>query len=535
MADDDAWTTSANEAFVISLVAPGPNGKESKFHPKFTYPIFGDEEEIFGYKDLQINLRYNATDMRPHLSVKYSKKFPPIADAQALDIPEVLSEFLPEVAFQKARDFETALTNTRDDWTPPGDLLNSFSTKAGHFEVWKGSLADPAVKQLIKRIQILVPLFIEGGTAINVDDPDADRWTVFFLYQKKTSPTDPSKSVYIFAGYSTVYRFFFLQLPPTPPTTPPPSDNTTTTTGPINEEFDLGASSFDISTLPCRSRISQFLIIPPFQHLSLGSRLYHTIYLEYLSHPPTKELTVEDPNEAFDDMRDINDLRYLRTLPEFQALQINTDIPIHATGPVPSNIIDEAAAEEVRKAAKITSRQFYRVLEMQLMSQLGESVRPGIETDGDGGEGKGKGKGKGKKKVATRLERKEYALWKLLLKKRLYRHNRDALGQLELEERVEKLEETVKSVKFDYARLLVRAEEQGRREEEKQTQKQTQKQKEKQVENGSNGVGASAGASANGKGKRKATDEGGEDIGEDGESVASARKKARVSEEGDDE
>ncbi|KAK4180024.1 putative histone acetyltransferase type B catalytic subunit [Triangularia setosa] len=508
MAEDDAWTISANEAFVISLVAPGPNGKESRFHPKFTYPIFGDEEEIFGYKDLQINLRYNATDMRPHLSVKYSKKFPPIGDAEALDIKDVLSEFLPEVAFQKAKDWETALAKSCDDWTPPGALLNDFKTKAGRFEVWKGSLADPAVKQLIKRIQILVPFFIEGGTAINVDEPDADRWTVFFLYQNKPSPTDPSKSTYIFAGYSTVYRFFFLQLPPSPPTTPPPSEDTTTTTatGPINEEFDLGSSSFDISTLPCRSRISQFLIIPPFQHLSLGSRLYHTIYQEYLSHPPTKEITVEDPNEAFDDMRDINDLRYLRTLPSFQALQINTDISIHKSGPVPKNIIDEAAAEKVRKAAKITSRQFYRVLEMQLMSQLGESVRPGFTMDE---------KERGKK-VSTGLERKEYALWKLLLKKRLYVHNRDALGQLELGERVEKLEEVVKGVEFDYARLLVKVEDQ----ESKQEGGGEQLRKQKQAEE-------SNGASANGKGKRKATDEidGGD---EDGESVAFARKKHRV-------
>ncbi|KAK4202652.1 putative histone acetyltransferase type B catalytic subunit [Triangularia verruculosa] len=451
MADDDAWTTSANEAFVISLVAPGLNGKESKFHPKFTYPIFGDDEEIFGYKDLKINLRYNATDMRPHLDIKYKKKFDPVDDAEALDIKEVLSEYLPEVAFQKAKDFETALANTRDDWTPPGELLTDFKTKVGHFEIWKGSLADPAVKQLIKRIQILVPLFIEGGTAIDVDDT-ADRWTVFFLYQKKTSPTDPSKSVYVFAGYSTVYRFFFLQLPPSPPATPAATEDDTSA-APLNEDFVLGSSSFDISTLPCRSRISQFLIIPPFQHLSLGSRLYHTIYQEYLSHPPTKEITVEDPNEAFDDMRDINDLRYLRTLPSFQALQINTDAVIPKSGPVPNNIIDQTAAEEVRKAVKITSRQFYRVLEMQLMSLLGEAVRPGIVL---GEDEKGK-------KVGTAMERKEYGLWKLVLKKRLYVHNRDALGQLELEERVEKLGEVVKGVEFDYARLLVKVEDQEER------------------------------------------------------------------------
>jgi len=26
------------------------------FHPRFTYPIFGDEEKIYGYQDLIVNL-----------------------------------------------------------------------------------------------------------------------------------------------------------------------------------------------------------------------------------------------------------------------------------------------------------------------------------------------------------------------------------------------------------------------------------------------------------------------------------------------
>ncbi|KAK0669676.1 putative histone acetyltransferase type B catalytic subunit [Cercophora samala] len=512
MADDDAWTASANEAFVISLVAPGPNGKESKFHPRFTYPIFGEEEEIFGYQDLQINLRYNATDMRPNLQVKFSKQFPAIEDAEPLDIKEVLSEFLPPVAFQTLKEWKTQLAKPRDDWTPPGELLTSFTNKAGHFEVWKGTLSDPAVQQLVKRIQILVPLFIEGGTAINLDDKDAHHWTIFFLYQKNTSPTSPtSKPTYIFAGYSTVYRFFFLQLPPTPS----PSEEATPSPSPshpdpiINQDFQLGSSTFDITTLPCRSRISQFLIIPPFQHLSLGSRLYHAIYQTYLSHPPTKEITVEDPNEAFDDMRDLNDLRHLRTLPSFQALHINTSTPIPKSGPVPKNIIDEAAAEKVRRAAKMTRRQFYRVLEMQLMSRLGEAVRPGIVLDDENEKDKG-GKGKGRV-TSTAQEKKEYALWKLMLKKRLYVHNRDALGQLELGERVEKLGEVVKGVEFDYARLLVKVEDQELMERE-----------EEQEKNGANG--------ANGKGKkRKAMGEVGGDDNQDGESLASAaRKKIKV-------
>lgn len=66
----------AKEALKIILVAPSKEGLQTiaSFKPDCTYSIFGDEEQIIGYRDLRINLRYRANDMRPHLSVKYTAK-----------------------------------------------------------------------------------------------------------------------------------------------------------------------------------------------------------------------------------------------------------------------------------------------------------------------------------------------------------------------------------------------------------------------------------------------------------------------------
>jgi histone acetyltransferase 1 len=429
--------SSSNDALVLSLVTSTPTGVKTigkSFHPKFTYPIFGDSEEIFGYQELQINLRYNASDMRPNLSVTYSKKFPAVGDTEAADINGILGDFLPQVAFQKKSDFETAIKHVPEDWTPPGELAATFSAPSGTFEVWKGSLGDPVVKQLVKRIQILVPLFIEGGSQIAVDDADAGRWTVFFLYQKRAVAGNLSRSSYIFAGYCTVYRFFHFRMP-----TPSPSPS---------EDLTLGGN-FDLAELPCRTRISQFIIIPPFQGKGLGPRLYSIIFEDYLKHKQTVEITVEDPNEAFDDLRDIADLHFLRRMPEFQALRIDTSVSIPKAGNAPNNIVDKAAWDAVRAKSKIAPRQFARVLEMHLMSQLPEPVRPGITTEEKRASAK-----------ATKEQEHELRLWRLLVKKRIYRQNKDALGQLELRERIEKLNETVSSVEFDYARLLIKAEEQ---------------------------------------------------------------------------
>lgn len=429
----------------MTLVAPGPDGLKTvghNFHPRFTYPVFGDSEEIFGYQKLAINLQYHASDMRPNVSVTYSKKFTAVGETEATDVDAILHGFLPEVAFQKKKDFETATKSLSENWTPPGELNAAFTAHEKAFEIWKGSLADPAVKQLVKRIQPLVPLFIEGGTQIDVDDEDVDRWIVFFLYQKKTAANDANGCPYLFAGYCTVYRFVHLRLP-TPPQSPSEADL----------EKQTLSQDFDLSQLPCRSRISQFIILPPFQRQGLGPRLYSTIFQEYIKHPQTVEITVEDPNEAFDDLRDIVDLHYLRQQPAFQALRLNTDVVIPRLGMAPNNIVDKTACDAVRAQAKMAPRQFARMVEMNLLSRLPEHVRANAPEEEEEKED-----GAGPAPEPTEAERHAYRLWRLLLKKRIYQQNKDALGELEIRERIAKLESTVTSVEFDYMRLLIKLE-----------------------------------------------------------------------------
>lgn len=80
-----------------SLLRPGihPFKTLSSFHPRFTYPIFGEEERIFGYQGLRINLRFAAHDLYPNLEISYDSKFVPVGDTKATDIVEILKESLP--------------------------------------------------------------------------------------------------------------------------------------------------------------------------------------------------------------------------------------------------------------------------------------------------------------------------------------------------------------------------------------------------------------------------------------------------------
>ena len=346
-------------------------------------------------------------------------------------------------AFEKSAIFETAIADASyANWKPPGELWKILEDGGQTYEIWKGSLADLAVQQMIKRIQILIPLFIEGGTLINVDDPEwvLERWTVFFLYQKNTEASSPI-SPYTFMGYSTVYRYFFYKAITSSSS---PYANKQRIQHPATLDFELSCQNrASFSSLSCRSRISQFVILPPFQGRGNGSRFYTAIFDFYSKQPQTIEITVEDPNVDFDDLRDINDIAYLRTVPEFASLRINTKANPRSKNASSQPIMDSEVLEQLRLKVKIAPRQFSRVVEMQLLSLIPTGVRQSMIEERPNITG-----------TELAAKKHEYYLWQLFVKTRLYKHNKVTLMQLYRAERIDKLEETLGAVEADYARLL---------------------------------------------------------------------------------
>ncbi|KAJ3517691.1 hypothetical protein NM208_g14670 [Fusarium decemcellulare] len=436
----EEWLTSANEAIHISLVAPSPSGLQhiATFNPRFTHTIFGENEQIFGYKNLKISLRYRANDMRPHLKISSGRKFKAVGGPEPEDVKAIFADGnLPQMAFSTELDFEDSSKQMSENWTPPGTLHTTIDAPDGQYEIWRGNLANPHVNKLNSRLQIFVPFFIDGGTYIGQDpegetkeidprDPEAERWTLFTLYQKQKVPGNPEKSNYVFVGFSTCYRFYYFQ-PPTPPASP-------------RGEWELPKGDVDLAELPCRTRLSQFVILPPFQDKGNGARLYKTIFDHYHKHEQTYEFTVEDPNEEFDQLRDICDLQFLRTVPEFNDLRLDTEANIPKKGPLPKLIVGADQLEAIRLKAKIAPRQFGRVLEMQLMSQLPESVQPTLQI--------------GDRPSPTSADKHKEKVWQLIAKQRLYRHNKDILAEMEPSERIDRLQDTLGGVGLEYARRL---------------------------------------------------------------------------------
>jgi histone acetyltransferase 1 len=221
------------------------------------------------------------------------------------------------------------------------------------------------------------------------------------------------------------------------------------------------------------TRLSQFVILPPYQQqghgcecgalqlasmisrlsVDVAALLYSTLFAHVIGRPEVAELTVEDPAEAFEDLRDRNDLRYLvaQGVPEDPSFL--DGVGAGTRGP---RAKWEAAVRRKHKIAGVSGqrgpgtsatglirsqRQFDRLLEMLLLRQL------------------------------DRKDPEKVKNYRLQVKARLYRFNyvsgprsRDASGvadthqemlsQMTLEERKEALAKTYDSVVEDYDRIL---------------------------------------------------------------------------------
>ncbi|KXL46811.1 hypothetical protein M433DRAFT_57957 [Acidomyces richmondensis BFW] len=425
----EEWSSNSNDCFNISLVRSDGSMVGHEFHPAFTYPIFGDEEAIFGYQDLSINLTFRAHDMRPTLTIEHGAIFKAQGEVRPTDIIEALSDFLPTDTFSDAKEPEAY-----GEFVPPGEKIHSYSRDGRTYELWCASLARPDAKKMLENMQILVPMFIEGGTILELSQAwTTQRWKLFLLYEVDAHSSPASGSPYSLIGYGTSYRCF----------TFPDRKNTLQ----LKAEIDTTTSPLD---LPCRERLSQFLIFPPFQGHGYGQDLYNAMY-KYLSRPPNVcEFTIEDPNEAFDDLRDLCDLIMLQKhVPEFAKLRINTNIPADRLAPdacIPTDlIVDGAARQRILKQTKLNERQFNRLVEMYTLSFIPKSNRSRTRIT--------------RKERSSNENDKTYYFWRLYVKQRLYVFNRDQLAQLEHEERVEKLEAALDSVQEGYSKMLEKVEE----------------------------------------------------------------------------
>lgn len=256
-------------------------------------------------------------------------------------------------------------------------------------------------------------------------------------YEKVTPPT-PTASQYSIVGYATTYRWWLYQRD--------------SSKSPAVKDDPYPTAEVRPTELPARLRIAQFLILPSHQSSGHGTHLYTTIHTACFDDPTIVELTVEDPNEAFDALRDTSDYHIL--YPEFlkHKVNINPDpYEAHSRKQRPrlvptADLIPTKLLHDIRMSYKIAPTQFAHILEMFLLGQIPSKNR-------ESG-GANMSRLLIKKYKTDDPDERRYYWWRLLVKQRLYKRSKDVLIQLDLSERIEKLDETVTNVEEGYESML---------------------------------------------------------------------------------
>uniref|UniRef100_A0A146LDP9 Histone acetyltransferase type B catalytic subunit n=1 Tax=Lygus hesperus TaxID=30085 RepID=A0A146LDP9_LYGHE len=280
------------------------------FHPAMSHQIFGEDEKIYGYKNLKISIYYSAAHLNIYVGVKHDETAPTCSPPN-----------IEKLLFEK---YETPYTSNLDEYEknldkeisfkPPGTMLKSFKLE-GHveptsnFEIYYCTSQTPEWLDYHTRVQTFILWFIDAASYIQVDD----HWKFFTLYEKYISPVSKEPQ-YAFVGFTTVYEYYAY---------------------PAN----------------IRPRISQMLILPPFQKQGLGAILLNSIYEHYSTVKEVLDITVEDPSNDFQYTRDYVDCCHCRKLSSFSKEML-------------MGRYSDVMAKEARANFKINKKQARRVYEI---------------------------------------------------------------------------------------------------------------------------------------------------------------------------
>ncbi|XP_045538159.1 histone acetyltransferase type B catalytic subunit [Papilio machaon] len=278
-----------NEVLELKLVRTVKDieDDEASFGPEMCHQVFGENENIFGYTDLNIKLYYSAGSLQTYLGIDYTNKIEPSKSdgMKADDVEGALRKVLAPGYVTNLDRFISLLGKDRN-FVPHGQLEHAFpleSRDGGEkrlFEVYYSETSTPGFLAYHQRLQTFLLWYVDAASFIDVDD---DQWTFFTVFEKYW--TSDGEVRYATAGYATVYRYY----------------------------------AYPRHTRP---RVSQVLTLPPFRKLGLCAALLQSVYSHFISQPEVVDITVEDPSPEFQRIRDYVDAKNCESLSAFQPAKL---------------------------------------------------------------------------------------------------------------------------------------------------------------------------------------------------------------------
>lgn len=290
----DQFLIKGNNAIHFKLIR-SPSDLENNdivFHPEMCHQHFGALEAIFGYRGLRVNLYYSAGLLEIYLDISYSSSVNPKASdgVPPDDVEKILASKMPKGYYTNLDIFSSLFTENRveEKFKPFGNLKHTYSCETSegvrHFEIYAlgyGTGVEPTPSFLAyhERLQTFLLFFVDAASYIDATD---EFWTFYLIYERYrpngNSVDEPWR--YATVGYMTVYHFYAY---------------------PDRK----------------RPRVSQVLVLPPFQRSGHGQQLLKVFYRDCYANSGVRDITVEDPSDNFQRMRDFVDCSNCRHLPEF--------------------------------------------------------------------------------------------------------------------------------------------------------------------------------------------------------------------------
>lgn len=129
------YTCDAVDAVQFKLIRDKDDlqDESNAFVPDMTHQIFGQEERIFGYRDLLISMYYTAGPMYINFSYKYSRKVNelPAAGVEKLipdKIEEAIDNALPDISYFTNIDEFSKMIGRNKEFRPYGVKKLAFHT-----------------------------------------------------------------------------------------------------------------------------------------------------------------------------------------------------------------------------------------------------------------------------------------------------------------------------------------------------------------------------------------------------------------------
>uniref|UniRef100_A0A2C9H8P0 Histone acetyltransferase type B catalytic subunit n=1 Tax=Anopheles quadriannulatus TaxID=34691 RepID=A0A2C9H8P0_ANOQN len=268
--------------------------EELVFAPEMAHQIFGESESIFGYRDLKIEIMASAGPLDLYFDISYAKKVEELQTEglKADDVEKSLASIVENASYYTNLDeFKRVHASKTPSFRPVGTKVDEFKhpldgTEPGSrtFEVYVASAEDAEYMKFHTRLEMFSFWYIDGFSRVEIDP----LWLFFTVYERYELENnngsvegDVSNVRYATVGYVSVYQYY----------------------------------SYPNKVRP---RISQILILPPFQKLGIATRLIkHSTYDYFRKKDNITDITFEEPIEAIQHIRSVVDARRCKQLPAF--------------------------------------------------------------------------------------------------------------------------------------------------------------------------------------------------------------------------